>query len=409
MTPALKIAWRYFRAKKSLQAIHIVSRISMAAIAISTAAMVILFSVYNGLENTIKEMYTSFYPDLKVRPVTGKFFALDDSTTSRLRTLRGIGKVSFTLEDMVLLAHGEEQRAATLKGIDSRWEQVTAFDQFMLDGSERWRDNALYNPVLLGLNLMVDLRIDLDNDFSRVLVFYPRSGQRFTPLNPQAALNRLDLKPMGVFHVQDEFDSKYVLGDIAMVQDLFGKPATYSALEIQVKPGEDEDALREELEEIMGPQFQIANRFEQNKTLYLVMQSEKWAIYAILLLVLVIASFNMVGSQSMLVLEKSKDIFILKAMGAEDRLVRRVFLLQGLFMAFAGGLAGIVLGGMVCLGQIYFGWIGMPDGFAMQAYPVAFHVTDFLIVIVTVGLVGWGASLFPARQAARRRTYIREE
>lgn len=409
MTPAFKIAWRYFRAKKSLQAIHIVSRISMAAIAISTAAMLILFSVYNGLEHTVKEMYTSFYPDLKVRPAAGKFFELEQATESRLRAIPGIEKMSFTLEDMVLLRHGEEQRAAILKGVDRNWETVTAFDQFRLEGTGQWRENPAYHPVLFGLNLMIALRLDLDNDFSRVNVFYPKTGQAFNPMNPQAALSRLDVKPMGLFHIQEEFDSKYVLADIRMVQELFEKPNAYSALEIKVGPEGDESRIRKALSTILGAEFRIANRFEQNKTLYLVMQSEKWAIYAILLLVLFIASFNMIGSQSMLVLEKRQDIYILKAMGAGKSLIRQIFLLQGLLMAFAGGFAGLIFGTLVCLGQIYFGWIGMPDGFMMQAYPVQFKAADFLIVILTLGIVGFLAATVPARQAARSNTYIRGE
>lgn len=405
---AFKIATRYFKGKKSLQAINIISWISIGAIAISAAAMIILFSVFNGLENTVKELFTSFYPDLKVESKIGKFFTLNAEQKKSIQNLSGIQHFSYSLEDMVLLANEEEQRPAILKGIESEWFQISDLEHFMIEGSASWGNNMPYIPVLLGLGTASSLGIDVRDAFSSLNIYYPKKGRQIVQ-NPESALKRLSVKPEGLFHLQDEFDDQFVLTPLSVTQSLFDRPGQYSSLELKINQTVTEERMKQSLAAILGPDFLIKDQFQQNKTLFMIMKSEKWAVYAILVLVLVIASFNMIGSLSMLVLEKKKDIVILKSMGASSTLIRLVFLLEGTILALTGGIIGICFGLLVCLGQMQFGWIGLPDGFMMTAYPISFRISDFILVMVTILIIGILAAWFPALKASKQQMILREE
>lgn len=405
---AFTIAKRYFRGKKSIQAINIISWISMGAIAVSAGAMIVLFSIFNGLENEVKELFTSFYPDLKISKESGKFFNLSKEQKEQLAKLQGVSSLSYVLEDMVLLANEDEQRPAILKGVDQSWFTISGLDSFMLDGQAQWDSKLPYDQVLIGLTVASALRIDVRDAFASLNIYYPRAGSNLSQ-NPEAALNRLSVKPTGMFHIQDEFDGQYILTPLATAQEFLEHPDLFTSVEIKTNSKVSESGMRNKINQILGEGFNIENRFQQNKTLFMIMQSEKWAVYFILLMVLVIASFNMIGSLSMLVLEKKKDIVILKSMGATPQLIRYVFLIEGALVAFAGGLIGILTGFLICLGQLYFGWVALPDGFAMSAYPVAFKGGDFLLVGITTLIVGVLAAWYPAAKAAKQNLYLREE
>jgi len=465
MSPAIKIAWRYFLGKRSLrntgfilwiltialivaivllgmeygqlyirilapvvlaarlvllvvrarrkhapgaQAINIISWISVGAIAVSSAAMIILFSVFNGLEDTVKDMYTAFYPDIKVSAAKGKFFSLPPGKEQEVRAMPGVSLVSRSLEDMVLLNSAEEQKIATLKGVDNHWFGVSHLDTFMIDGKAAWPQEAAYTPAIMGLGVSIALSIDVSNAFTALRIYYPRQGSRLAD-DPEAALNSMVVKPQGNFRIQDEFDGQYVLAPLTAVQHLFGTGSKISSLEIKTAVGADIDQVKARLQEALGKDMLVESRFEQNRTFFMIMRSEKWAVYAILLMVLLIASFNMIGSLSMVVLEKKKDIAILKSMGARNRLVRLVFLAEGGFMAMLGGGLGILAGTLICLGQRYFGWISLPDGFIIEAYPVSLQPGDFILVLSTALAVGLLAAWYPAWKASRQPVYVREE
>lgn len=380
----------------------------MGAIAVSAAAMIVLFSVFNGLENEVKVLFTSFYPDLKISKETGKFFSLNIDQKQKLAKLNGVADLSYVLEDMVLLANEDEQRPAKLKGVDEAWFAISGLDSFMIDGTAKWDKKLPYDQVLIGLSIASALRVDVNDAFASLNIYYPRAGSNLS-LDPESALKKLSVKPMGMFHIQDEFDGQYVLTPLSTAQRFFDRPNQYTSLEIKTNASVSEEDLRISLSNILGEGFKIENRYQQNKTLFMIMQSEKWAVYFILLMVLIIASFNMIGSLSMLVLEKRKDIVILKSMGARPHLIQYIFLIEGCLLAFVGGLIGLTIGFLICLGQQYFGWVQLPDGFAMAAYPVAFQLTDFLLVGITTLVVGFLAALYPAAKAAKQAMYLREE
>lgn len=410
MKLAAKIAWRYFRGKKSAQAINIISWISIGAIAVSAGAMIVLFSIFNGLEGTVLDMYSAFYPDIKVTAIKGKFFELSAVQKSEIEKINGIALASYAIEDMVLLSGNDEQKVGTLKGVDRHWFDVSNMDSFIIEGNGRLENNKVYTPAVVGLNIAAALGVDVENAFSSMTVSYPKPEANGTfQHNSEAALNSIIVKPDGLFRIQDEFDSKYVLTTFEAAQHLFGMAGKLSSIELKMKPGANAAAIKKELHRLLGSNVLVDDRFEQNKTLYLVMRSEKWAVYAILLLVLLIASFNMIGSLSMVVLEKKTDMVILKSMGATQRLIRWIFLLEGCLLALLGGVLGVGLGLLLCLGQLQFGWVRLPDGFIINAYPVELRVTDFLLVAGTVLVVGILAAWYPARKAALQPLVLREE
>ena len=300
----------------------------------------------------------------------------------------------------MLLNSNEEQYIATLKGIDHQYIGVNNILPYIYSG----RSAVSQSPIptaIVGLRIAAQLGLDPENVFSQLTVYYPNPQIRNAALNPTDAFQSLKLKPDGIFRVQEEFDGKFILASFPLVQELFLQPGQLSSLELSVPPDVDPAEVKQQLEQLLGDQFLVATRYEQNRTLYMVMKTEKWVVYAILVLVLLIASFNMVGALTMLVLEKQKDIAILKAMGATPRMIRGVFLMEGVLWAAIGGGFGLLLGIAICLGQQHFQWIRLQGAFLIDAYPVALRLMDVFVVIVTVALVGFLAALYPALRSTR--------
>lgn len=410
-TLGLKVAFRYFTGKKSAQAVNIISWISITAIVISTAAMVILLSVENGFDGLLKTLYNVFYPEIKITAKEGKFFALTPSQISQLKLVKGIGNVSFSIEDMVMLQSNDEQRFATVKGIDDNWMRASGIDSYIVEGNKSFAgEQQNFIPGVIGINIAGVLGINVQNPFAVVDVYYPNPSAANTMIDPANAFNHIAVKPQAVFKVQADFDGKYVLVPLNKAQQLFGAEGKISSVEIALTPGISDKKMQKQLQHLLGESLNIATRYEQNKTLWMILGSEKWAIYVILFFVLLLSSFNMIGVLSLMVIEKKKDISILKSMGATTRQVRAIFLHQGLIMACTGGLAGIFLGVLICLGQQYFGWVKMGNGgFIIDTYPVALRGYDMLLVMATVLLIGILASWQPARKAAMQKISVREE
>jgi lipoprotein-releasing system permease protein len=400
MTLVWQLAWRYLKGKGTANVVPVLSRISMAAIAVGSCAMIVLFSVFNGFEDLIKDLYKSFYPEVKISPATGKFFRLTDGQFRAIEHVDGIRTMTVVIEDNVLLTSNEQQYIAVLKGIDRRYLDVNNIRPYIYEG----KDTVSLTPqptALVGLRIAAQLGLDVNNVFSSLSVYYPNTAVKNPALNPQSAFQSLLLKPAGIFQVQDEFDSKYILAPISLAQELFLQPGQYSSVELALDGNADPDEVKNQLRELLGSGFNVATRYEQNKTLYMVMKTEKWVVYAILVLVLLIASFNMVGALTMLVIEKQKDIAILQAMGATSQTIRKIFIMEGVLWATVGGLAGILLGAAICKGQEYFQWIKLEGGFLIEAYPVSLQAADFMLVMVTVIVVGLLAAVHPALRAAR--------
>jgi lipoprotein-releasing system permease protein len=395
-----QLALRYLRGKRSANIVPILSRVSMGAIAVGSCAMIVLFSVFNGFEYLVRDLYKAFYPEIKISAAKGKFFELNDSQLSGIKNTEGLHDYTAVLEDNVLLNSSNEQKVATLKGIDKNYFQINNIKPYIQEGT----DSVTGYPAptaIVGKQLMDQLGLEINNAFNTIMIYYPNAQSSNLALNPESAFQSLQIKPSGAFKIQDDFDSKYILASLPVVQQLLQAEGKYSAIEIKLNENADAADVKHLLQKKLGNRYIIETRFEQNKTLYIVMHAEKWAVYAILLLVLLIASFNMVGALSLLVLEKQKDIAILKAMGARSGIIKTIFISEGMLWSLVGGLIGLIIGILICLGQQHYHWIKMGGAFIIDAYPVHFIWTDFFLILITVVGVAILAAWFPAMRATK--------
>lgn len=398
-----QFASRYFRAKKSTNAINIIAWVSVTAIAVGTGALIVILSVFNGFEGLVKSLYSTFYPSVKVSPVSGKTLTLTSRQLQGIAGVPGVACATEVIEEKAVLRYGEgEQTIAILKGVDSNYNKVAAVNKSIARGRFDTGDELAYRAVL-GVELEMALGVDVEKDMMPLTVYLPRRNVGSGALSEEA-LGTGTLYPAGSFAIQQEFNSKYVITNIAFMRGLLGmKENEMSALEVRAKPGIDDNQLKRQLETVLGNGYVVETRYEQNKTLYGIMQMERWAVYVIMTFVLAIAAFNMIGSLYMLVMEKQKDITILKAMGAKSSLITRIFLAEGLIIAGIGAAIGFVISIVFCVLQQQFGLIRLDEqSFLVNAYPVSMQVTDFLLVGVTILVIGVAASWYPARRAGKQ-------
>ncbi|MBV8255043.1 MAG: ABC transporter permease [Chitinophaga sp.] len=397
-----QFASRYFRAKKSTNAINIIAWVSVGAIAVGAGALIVILSVFNGFEGLVKSLYSSFYPSVKVAPVSGKTIRLDSVQLTRIKALPGVADYSAVVEEKAVLRYGDEPTIAVLKGVDSHYTRVADLRGKIVRGKFNTGDAEEGYGAIFGLELEGALGVDVEHSLAPITVYLPRkTATSFTV--PEDALNSGIIYPKGTFAIQQEFNAKYVITNVEFMRKLLELgPDEMSALEVGAVPGTNDDQLRNQLQQLLGPGYKVQTRFEQNQSLYAIMQTEKWAVYVILSFILVIAAFNMIGSLYMLVIEKQKDITILKAMGARQSLVMRIFLAEGLIIAGIGAFLGCGLGTIFCLIQQQWGIIRLEGtSFLVDSYPVSMHWGDYVLVLVTILVIGLAASWYPARRASR--------
>lgn len=395
-----QFASRYFRAKKSTNAINIIAWVSVVAIAVGAGALIVILSVFNGFEGLVKSLYSSFYPAIKVAPASGKTIILTPAQLQQIAAVPGVAHFSEVVEEKAVLRYGDEPTIAVLKGVDSGYNNVTDVKSNIVRGRFDTGDSVAYRAVL-GLELEGALGVDVVHSLAPVTVYLPRRNVSGF-VTPEDALSNGVLYPTGTFAIQQEFNSKYVITNIEFLRKLLELgDDEMSALEIGSRAGVDEKLLKAKLEQLLGKGYKVQTRYEQNQSLYAIMQTEKWAVYVILSFIMIIAAFNMIGSLYMLVIEKQKDITILKAMGARKSLIMRIFLAEGLIIAGIGTLVGFGLGISFCVLQQRFGIIKLEGtSFLVDTYPVSMHAEDFLLVFVTIMVIGGAASWYPARRAA---------
>lgn len=382
----------------------------MGAIAVGATALIIVLSVFNGFEDLVKSLYSSFYPEIKVAPMEGKTMLVSPDKLDSLSRMYGVRYVSRALEEKALIKYNDEKAIAVLKGVDSNYSRVTGIAGTMVRGT--FDVGGVSSPgAVVGVGIEGALGIDIKRNFLSLLVYLPRASVQSFAF-PEQAFYVGQLSPSGTFAIQQDFDNKYVLTDLGYMQTLMGMPsAEISSIEISLIPGTDVEKAEAAISGLFqGKKYLVQNRFEQNRSLYTVMQTEKWFVYAILLFIFAIAAFNVVGSLSMLVLEKRKDITILKAMGAGQGLIQRIFLAEGLLIATVGAALGTVVALLICLGQQYFGWVKLGGGtFVVDAYPISMHFPDFLLVWCTILVIALAASWYPALKAARQPVDLKAE
>ena len=391
------IARRYLFAKKSHNIINIISGISAAGIMVGTMALIIVLSVFNGFEHVIVSLFNTFDPDIRITLVEGKTFHEGDISAERIKKLNGIVRYTDVLEENALLRCNNKQYFATIKGVSPEFQQSSGLDSMLVEGNMILESKGVPFAIA-GRGVAFYLGLNPQDMVHKLEVYVPRRGA--TAARPDQAFNSASLFTSGIFAIQDDFDSKYVLLPIEFTRELLNYTDEVSAVELGLKKGTETEQIQKDVQAIVGPRFKVENRFQQQSTLYSLMKSEKLAVFFILGFILLIASFNVIGSLSMLIIEKKKDIKILGSMGADERLIRRIFLVEGLLVTTLGALTGLILGAGICWVQQHFGLVKLQvsgGSFLIDSYPVSMQMFDFVMVFLTVFFIGLAAVILPVR------------
>lgn len=380
-------ARRYMRSRKSLSVINIISRVSIFAVAIPVAAMVILLSVFNGFDSLVKGMYTAFDPDLLVLPAKGKVLDAAEFEAREPGGMPGVGAYSHILEESVMLEYRGRQTLATLRGVDPAYEHVVPIRSLMAMGEYRLSDGDVQQAVLgQGLAYNLTLRVNF-NDPLRV--YAPTRGQ-FSPMLPLAGLSGGTLVPGGVFALDADTDNSFVISSIDFARELLNYEGRSSGVAIKLAQGLKPESAKPKVQEHLGGGYDVKTRYEQKASMYKILKYEKWGIFFIIFLVLVIASFSIVGSLVMLIIDKRPDIDILITMGGDIPFVRRIFTDEGMLIGVAGTVTGIVIGMLVCLLQQRFGFVKLGgQTFLVDAYPVVMRWEDIAVITAATVAVNW--------------------
>jgi lipoprotein-releasing system permease protein len=407
----LNFAWRYFKAKKSANAINIIAWVTAGVIAFATACQILVLSVFNGFEDLVKSLYSSFYPDLKITPAEGKTFVLTPEQLGSIKQNPQVHSLSLIAEEKALIqnADAEMQSVVYLKGVDSNYQNVSGVAGKIVQG--KFSTGTADDPrIVVGYGIQNAAGINIDGRLqaSVVTIILPKKG-KVTVSDPMQSLSEGNATPSGVFVIQQDFDNKYAITNIHFVKQQMGFAADeYSACEIKIKNTANPLLAQNELKKILGTAFNVQTKYEQNASLYNTMGMEKWFIYAVLTLILLIAAFNMIGALTMLVLEKQKDISILQSMGAGKNMILKIFLSEGLLLGFIGAASGIILALIVCWLQVKFKLVKIQgDSFLVDYFPVKLQVADFLLVASTAAIIAFMASWFPARKASGQAIELR--
>ncbi|MFN5480365.1 MAG: FtsX-like permease family protein [Chitinophagaceae bacterium] len=403
----LKFAWRYFRAKKSTNAINIISWVSMLAMLFGTASLLIVLSAFNGFESLVQSLYGAFYPDIKVSAVRGKTIQLTQEQLNEIRSLSGIASVSLVAEEKALVQNGDMQTIVTIKGVDSSFAEVNDVSAYVYRGAyELGTDER--PGLVMGIGIEQALGLLSDRTIYPVSVYLPKKGA-VDLTDPVSSLSVGTAQPTGSFAIQSEFDNKYVLTNLDFLRAYAGYGATdYSGLEIKLKQDADPNSVQLLLQQQLGEKYNVEDRFQQNRTLYATMKMEKVAVYAILTLILAVAAFNMVGALSMLVMEKRRDIQVLKAMGATNSMIQRIFLSEGLLLSLLGAGGGIAISILLYYIQVTYKIVPLQGAtFLIDYYPIQLRWEDFTLVTGIVIAIAVIASWAPSRKAASSAVELR--
>ncbi len=401
MKLSLYIAKRYLFAKKSRNAINIISAVSVAGVAVGTMALIIVLSVFNGLETMVRSIFNTFDPDLRITVREGKTFIPDSSSLNLLSSVGGVSCYALSLEENALLKYGDREYIATIKGVDENYDLVSGIDSSLWDGefiltADNGRPYAIPG---IGIANYLGLRI---NFMTPLNIYVPRRTGSAS-LDPENAFVRRYIYPSGIFQVEQEYDSKYVFVPLAFARELLDYQDEVSSVEVRFKGEADPEKTEKDVGRIFGDRFLVQNRYEQQEIFYKVMRSERLAIFLILSLILIIASFNIIGSLTMLIIEKERDIEILKSLGADNDLIRKIFIFEGWFISILGAVVGLFLGFVVCWLQQTYGIVKLQsESLIMDAYPVVLKIKDFVIVPATVLMIGYWAAWYPVRFLTRK-------
>ncbi|MCP4442275.1 MAG: ABC transporter permease [Aureispira sp.] len=411
MNLPFKFAQRYIFSKKSTNAINIISLISVAGIALGSMALIVILSVFNGFEDLLNDLISSFKPDIHVSVKEGKVFSIDSATVAKLEDLEGVEVVSQTLEEVALFEYQDRHNLGILKGVDANYKAVTAIDTNVRTGEYNLRDvDRELDFGVIGATIEYTLGVSVGYNFNEPMTIYmPKRKEKKTMMGIAKPFKKRKLYPVGIYSVRQADYDNCILTNLKFTQSLLSyKKKEISALEIKLSK-DGREATQAAIQEIMGDKFSVKNRYQQDEAFFKITNLEKWVGYIIFTFTLMLVAFNMVGALWMLVLEKKKDIATLKAMGATNGLVRNIFLMEGLLLSFIGVVIGCTVAAILCVLQQQYGLVTL-DGsgeFIVDAYPVSMRISDFVIVFITVLVIGTLAALLPAIRASKISGLIR--
>ena len=396
------IAWRYLFARKSHNLINILSAISVSGLIIGTMSMVIVLSVMNGFESIITKMYNSFNPDLRIEAIKGKTIDMAAFPIDKIRALNGVADYSAIIEENALIRYKNKQQIVTIKGVDQNFTKVSNIKSKVVEGKYMLQMREA-DFMLIGYGIFDKMELEINDFKSPVSIYLPKRDNSVT-LDPTEAFNSEQVFVSGAFSIQEEFDTKYAIIPLRMAKKLLDYNNEITAIEIALSNPENSDKIKKNIQQLIGGNYQIKNRYEQQEMLYKIIKSEKFAIFLILSFIILIAAFNLIGSISMLILEKKKDIGILRSLGASEKLIKQIFLAEGLLISLAGAFLGLLLGGLISYIQQQFGIIKLQGSgtFIIDAYPVVIQFDDFLKVAAIVTLIGFIAAWFPINKIRKR-------
>lgn len=398
------IARRYLISKKSHNIINIVSLISVGGITVGTMALILVLSVFNGFEGLVLNLFNSFNPDLKITAVQGKTYRTSEIPILKLKEIESVTWVVEVVEENALARFEDKQHIIVLKGVSDDFHEMTPLDEFILEGKYVLQSGDRPYAVI-GAGVAYYLGIYPSDFADPMTLFLPKRTRKTLTGTPDQAFTSKNVPVAGVFSIQQEFDMEYVLVPISVARDLLEYSDEVTSLEIGLAAGTDTESVQAQIQGMMGENYEVKNRFEQQSLLYRILKSEKWAVFLILSFILIIAAFNLIGSLSMLILDKKKDISVLWSLGADKKTIKRIFYAEGMIISLSGGLLGLILGGILALMQQHFGLLKLGGGegnYIVDSYPIIVEGLDFLLVLLTVVAIGALTTWYPVSKISRK-------
>lgn len=400
------IARRYLFSKKSTHVINIISGISVIGVAVATMALVVTLSVFNGFHDLVASLLTSFDPQIEVVPAKGKTAPADDPILTKIRNLPQVDVATESVEDQALAIYKGKQAMVKVKGVEDNFSELSHINDILYGDGEFSLHAANLQFGVVGIRLAEDMGMTADWD-GQLKIYAPKREGQLDMMNPTEGFVEDSLiSPGVVFSVkQARYDRDYVLTSIAFARNLFGQQGMLSQLEIRLKPGSDLDAVKAEMQEIVGDKYRVLDRMEQQADTFKIMKIEKFIAYIFLTFILAVACFNIIGSLSMLIIDKKNDVVTLRNMGASDKQIVRIFLFEGRMISAIGAILGILVGLLLCWLQQVYGLVSLgrsSGSFIVDAYPVSVHPEDIIIIFITVLAVGFASVWYPVRYFAKR-------
>lgn len=393
------IAKRYLISKKSHNVINIISWISVTGIAVGTMALIIVLSAFNGLETLVEDLYASFDPDIKITVVEGKTFDSAEFPKHKILALDAVAFYNSALEEVALIKYNDKQMVATIKGVEAPFYEMSGLDSLMIGGAINHNPEKA-NNVILGWGIANQLALYITDYSFPISIIVPKKGTK-KGFSPGSEFKKKTADATGVFSVNPDFDTKYTLADLSFVQNLLQQKNRVSSVELGLKEDADWEKVKLDLQEIVGDNFKVQTRYELNELIFKTNKTEKWITFLILSFILIIASFNIIGSLTMLIIDKQKDVWILKSMGANNGVIRKIFFVEGMLINLLGAITGMTIGAFVCWLQIQFGLLRLVDG-VVEFYPIELNILDFVNVSIIVIIIGLIASWYPVQVLTKK-------